>query len=75
MHTLNRGIIFVDEMALDQLDGEARFTDTSSADHNQLVLPEELEMGMTGQLNAFITIKMASGDGIGPAADDGAERR
>ena len=50
MHTLNRGIIFVGEMALDQLDGEARFTDTSSADNDQLVLPQKLEMGPTGQL-------------------------
>lgn len=40
--TLDCWIILVDEMALDQLDGEARFTDATTSDHHQLVFSEEL---------------------------------
>ena len=46
MHrTLNCWVILVDEMALDQLDGKARFTDTTSTDDDELVLSEELLRG------------------------------
>ncbi len=40
--TLNRWIVFVDEVALDQLDGQAGFAHTTTADHNELVLSEKL---------------------------------
>jgi len=40
--TLNCRIILVDEMALDQLDGEARFTDATASDHHQLIFSQEL---------------------------------
>lgn len=38
-HTFDCGIIFVDEVALDQLDGQAGFSDTTSTDDDELVLP------------------------------------
>lgn len=41
-HTFDGRVIFVDEMALDQLDGQARFTDTTAADNDELVLSQEL---------------------------------
>lgn len=40
--TFNCRVVFVDEMTLDQLDGQARFTDTTAADHNQLIFSEKL---------------------------------
>jgi hypothetical protein len=40
--TFNCGIILVDEMALNQLDGQARFTDTTTANDDELVLSQEL---------------------------------
>lgn len=42
VRTLNCRIIFVDEMALDELDGKARFTDATASNHDQLVLSQEL---------------------------------
>lgn len=38
LRTLNRWVILVDEMALDQLDSEAGFSYTTAADHYQFVL-------------------------------------
>lgn len=40
--TFNCRIILVDKVALDQLDGQARFTDTTTADNYQLILSQEL---------------------------------
>lgn len=40
--TFNGRVILVDEVALDQLDGQAGFTHASAADHHQLVFSEEL---------------------------------
>lgn len=40
--TFNCRIILIDEVALDQLDGQARFTDTTAADNYQLILSQEL---------------------------------
>ena len=42
MRTLNCRVIFVDEMGLDELDREARFTDATSSHDHQLVLSGEL---------------------------------
>src|SRR5688572_6619116 len=42
--TFNRGIVFVDEMALNQLNRQARFTNTTAADDDELVLSQELLM-------------------------------
>lgn len=40
--TFDCGIVLVDEMALDQLNGQARFTDTTTANNDELVLSHEL---------------------------------
>jgi len=42
MRTFNCRIVFVYEMGLDQLDGEARFTDATTSNDHQLVLSCEL---------------------------------
>lgn len=42
VRTFDCGVIFVDEMALDELDREAGFTHTSSSNYNELVFPEKL---------------------------------
>ncbi len=54
-HTLNCWVILVDEMALDQLDGKARFTNTTSTDDDELVLSEELLRGWSCQQKAGAT--------------------
>ena len=41
--TLDGGIIFVDEMTLYELNGKARFADTSSSNDHQFVFAQELE--------------------------------
>lgn len=43
--TFNRGVILVDEMALDQLNSQAGFADTTAAYNNELVLSQELMKG------------------------------
>jgi hypothetical protein len=40
--TFDCGIVLVDEMALNQLNGQARFTDTTTANNDELVLSHEL---------------------------------
>ena len=40
--TLYCRIVLVDEVALDQLDGQAGFTDTSATDDDELVLSQKL---------------------------------
>lgn len=35
--TFDSGVILVDKVSLDELDGQARFTDTTSADNDELV--------------------------------------
>lgn len=42
VRTFDRGIIFIDEVALDELDCEARLAHTSSTDNDELVFPQEL---------------------------------
>jgi len=42
--TFNRWVVLVDEVALDELDGQARLADTTSADHDELVLAQELHV-------------------------------
>ena len=37
-HTFNGRVVLVDEVALDELDGQAGFTDTTSSNYHQLVL-------------------------------------
>ena len=46
MRTLNSRVVFVDEMALDQLDGETRLADTTTADHDQLVFSRKLQTAL-----------------------------
>lgn len=43
--TFDCRVIFVDEVALNQLNGQAGFTDTTAADDDQLVLPQKLQNG------------------------------
>ena len=62
--TFNGWVILVDKVALDQLDGQARLSDTTSADYDQLVFSEKLmgdvsgcawgrgRMGMGGEADA-----------------------
>lgn len=40
--TFNGRVILVDEMRLDELDGQTGLSHTSSTDYHQLVFPEEL---------------------------------
>lgn len=40
--TFDGRVIFVDEMRLDELDGQTGLSHTSSTDYDQLVFPEEL---------------------------------
>lgn len=40
--TFNRRIIFVHEVALNQLNSQARFSDTTTSDNDQLILSQEL---------------------------------
>lgn len=40
--TFDSRVVLVDEMALDQLDRQARFTDATAADDDELVLSQEL---------------------------------
>ena len=40
--TFDGRVILVDEMALDQLDRQTRFTDATTADDDELVLSQEL---------------------------------
>lgn len=43
LRTFNGRIVFVHEVALDELDGQATFSDTSTSNNHQLVFPEELD--------------------------------
>lgn len=45
VRTFDCRVIFIDEVALDELDCEARLAHTSSADDDELVFPEELMRG------------------------------
>lgn len=49
MRTFDGRIVFIDEVALDQLDGQARLPHASASDHDQLVLPEKLHAARDGQ--------------------------
>lgn len=42
MFTLDCWVIFIDEMALDQLDRKTRFTNTTSTDDHQFILSQKL---------------------------------
>ena len=42
VQTFNCGVIFIDEVTLDQLDGQAGFSYTTAAYHYELVLSQEL---------------------------------
>lgn len=41
--TFDRRIIFVDEVALDQLDRQTRLSDTTTANNNELILAQKLQ--------------------------------
>ena len=43
--TLDGRVVLVDEVGLDELDGQARLSDTAAADDYQLVFSQELGMG------------------------------
>jgi len=42
LRTFDGRVVFVDEMALDELDGQATLSDTTTTDYHELVFPEEL---------------------------------
>lgn len=42
LRTFDGRIVFVDEMALDELDGQATLSDSTTTDYHELVFPEEL---------------------------------
>lgn len=42
MRTFDRRIIFIHEVALDELDGQTTLSHTTTSDHHELVFPEEL---------------------------------
>lgn len=42
IRTFNCWIVFVDKVALDQLDGQARFAYATTANHDQFVFSEKL---------------------------------
>lgn len=41
--TFDCRVIFIDEVALDQLDGQARLADTTATDDDELVFPQKLQ--------------------------------
>jgi len=43
LRTFNGRVIFVDEVALDKLDGQTTLSDTTATDDHELVFPEELQ--------------------------------
>lgn len=47
--TFNRGIIFIDEVALDQLDRQARFTHAASTDDDEFILSQKLDPGLASR--------------------------
>ena len=60
LRTFNRRVVFIDEVALDQLDGEATLSHASSADDHQLVFSEKLarvsDRGAKGERRAASTL-------------------
>ena len=42
LRTFDGRIVFVDEMALDELDGQTTLSDSTTTDYHELVFPEEL---------------------------------
>lgn len=42
MRTFNCRIVFINEVTLDKLNGQARFSDTTAADDDELILAQEL---------------------------------
>lgn len=44
MQTFNRGVIFIDEVALDQLNCQARFTDAATSYNDELVFSQKLSV-------------------------------
>lgn len=40
--TFNGRVIFIDKVALDELDGQAGFTDSTASDYDKLILAKEL---------------------------------
>lgn len=49
-HTFNRRVIFIDEVTLDQLNRQTRFTDATAANNDELVLAQELVNGQNDVL-------------------------
>jgi hypothetical protein len=65
--TFDCRIILIDEMALDELDGQAGFADTTAADDDELVFSQELRRNLTLAHRTRITVAtgrriMAIGD-------------
>lgn len=42
LRTFDGRVIFVDEMALDELNGQTTLSDTTTSNYHKLVFPEEL---------------------------------
>jgi hypothetical protein len=43
LRTFDGRVIFVDEVALDKLDGQTTLSDTTATDYHELIFPEELQ--------------------------------
>lgn len=54
-------VILVNEMALDQLNGQARLSNTTSANNHQFVLPEKLDSEMRSVSGCPITKRAING--------------
>lgn len=54
--TFNGGIVLVDEMGLDELDGQTTLADTTTADDDQLVFPEELRHDAVSLARAWLVV-------------------
>jgi hypothetical protein len=77
--TFNRRVVLVDEVALDELDGQARLSHTTAAYYHQLVFSEKLrrrqqgstarETGGLRTLDAMVLCRVE----VGQAADVGGE--
>src|SRR3569833_2159026 len=78
--TIKRRVIFVDKVALDQLDGKTLFTDTTASYHDKLVLSKELrrwgasaerrQRGAGGDEEAAVGVTNLGRHGLWPAASE-----
>lgn len=53
LRTFDGRVIFVDEVALDELDGQTTLSDTTATDYDELVFPEELRCSLSADVSWF----------------------